>query len=79
VRVQIFGKEPLPSLQEVFSYIQNEESCRSALLHPSSQTQSALVGTSQRTSIDNFRIQDSGSIAYVALDDKDIIFFFFYK
>jgi hypothetical protein len=26
VRVQIFGKESLPSLQEVFSYIQNEES-----------------------------------------------------
>jgi len=53
VRVQIFGKEPLPSLQEVFSYIQNEENHRSTMLHSSSQTQSALVGTSQRTLRDN--------------------------
>jgi len=56
VWVQIFGKEPLPSLQEVFSYIQNEESRRSTMLHPSSQTQSTLAGTSQRTSRDNFRV-----------------------
>jgi hypothetical protein len=44
VRVQIFGKEPLPSLQVVISYIQNEESHRSTMLHPSSQTQSTLMG-----------------------------------
>jgi hypothetical protein len=74
VWVQIFGKEPLPSLQEVFSYIQNEESCRSTMLHPSSQTQSALVGTSQRTSRDNFRVRDGGRIADVALDDRDNLF-----
>jgi hypothetical protein len=63
VRVQIFGKEPLPSLQELFSYIQNEEGLRSTMLHPSSQTQSALVGTSQRTLRDNFKVRDSGKIA----------------
>jgi hypothetical protein len=57
VRVQIFGKEPLPSLQEVFSYIQNE-SRRSTMLHPNSQIQFALVGASQHASIGDFRIQD---------------------
>jgi hypothetical protein len=41
VRVQILGKEPLPSLQMVISYIQNEESRRSTMLHPNSQTQSS--------------------------------------
>jgi hypothetical protein len=49
--VQIFGNEPLPSLQEVFSYIQNKESRRSTMLHSSSQTQSALVGASQQFQI----------------------------
>jgi hypothetical protein len=44
------------------------------MLHPSSQTQSALVGTSQRTSRDNFRVRDGGRIADVALDDRDNLF-----
>lgn len=33
VRVQILGNELLPSPQDVFAYIQNEESHRSAMLH----------------------------------------------
>jgi hypothetical protein len=37
MQVHIFGKEPLPSL-EVFSYIKNEESRRSTMLHSGSQT-----------------------------------------
>jgi hypothetical protein len=71
VRVLIFRKEPLPLLQKAFSYIQNLESRRSTMLHSSSKTQSALVGTSQRTSRDNFRVRDSGRIAYATSDDKD--------
>jgi hypothetical protein len=74
MRVQIFGKEPLPSLQEVFSYIQNDESRLSTMLHPSSQTQYALVGTSQHTSRDNFRVRDSGRIVDATLDDRDKLF-----
>jgi hypothetical protein len=74
VRVQIFGKEPLPSLQEVFSYIQNEESRRSTILHPISQAQSALVGASHCTLRGDFRVQDSGRIANTTLDDKDKLF-----
>jgi hypothetical protein len=74
VRVLIFGEEPLPSVQEVFFYIQNDESHRSTMLHPSSQTQSALVGTSQRTSRDNFRIRDSGRIANAPSNDRDKLF-----
>lgn len=74
VWIQIFGKEPLPSLQEGFSYIQNEESRRSTMFHSSSQTQSALVGTSQRTLRDNFRVRDSGKIADATSDDRDKLF-----
>jgi hypothetical protein len=55
VRVQIFGKETLPSLQEVFCYIQNEQSRRSTMLHSNSQSQSTLVGASQRTSSNSSR------------------------
>jgi len=36
VWVQIFGKEPLPSLQEVFSYIQNEERKKQSVVARSS-------------------------------------------
>jgi len=74
VRVQIFGKEPLPSLQEVFSYIQKYESRRSIILHPSSQTQSALVGASQRPFIGDFGVQDDGKVADMTSDDKDKLF-----
>jgi hypothetical protein len=34
VRVQILGKKPLPSLQEVFSDVHNEESHHNTMLHP---------------------------------------------
>jgi len=71
MRVQIFGKEPLPSLQEVFSYIQNDESRLSTMLHPSSQTQFALVGASQHTSRGDFRVRDGGKVANATSNDKD--------
>jgi len=58
VQVQIFGKELLLSLQDVFSYIQNEESRRSTKLHSSSQSQSTLVGASQRTSSNSSKFRD---------------------
>jgi hypothetical protein len=74
MRVQIFGKESLPSLQEVFSYIQNEESHRSTMLHSSSQSQSALVGTTQRTPTNSSRFRDKDRIADEASDDKDKLF-----
>jgi hypothetical protein len=74
VRVQIFGKEPLPSLQEVFSYIQNEESRRSIMLHFSSQSQSALVGASQHTSTNSSRFRERDKIADATSDDKDKLF-----
>jgi hypothetical protein len=54
IRVQIFGKEPLPSLQEVFSYVQNEESRRNTMLHARSQTQSTLVSATPRTLMGDF-------------------------
>jgi hypothetical protein len=74
VRVQIFGKEPLPSLQEVFSYVQNEESRRSTMLHPSSQTQSALVSAFPRTLKGDFRGREGGRVANATLDDNDKLF-----
>jgi hypothetical protein len=74
VRVQIFGKEPFSSLQEVFSYIQNEGSCRSTMLHPSSHTQFAFVDTSQHPSRGDFRVRDGGRVAHMTLDDKDKLF-----
>jgi hypothetical protein len=74
MRVQIFGKEPLPSLQVVISYIQNEESRRSTMLHPSSQNQSTLVGTSQRTPSNNSRIRDRTRTTNATLDDRDKLF-----
>jgi hypothetical protein len=74
VRVQIFGKEPLPSLQEVFSYIQNEESCRSTMLHSSSQTPFALVSASPRHSRGDFKSRDGGRITDATFDDKDKLF-----
>jgi hypothetical protein len=71
VRIHIFEKEPLSYLQEVFSYIQNEESHRSTMLHPSSQTQFALVGASQHTSRGDFRVRDGGKVANATSNDKD--------
>jgi hypothetical protein len=74
VRVQIFGKEPLPSLQEVFSYIQNEESRRSTMLHSSSQSQSALVGATQRTPSNSSKFRDRDRTADATSEDKDKLF-----
>jgi len=74
VRIQIFGKEPLPSLQEVFSYIQNEDSCCSTILHSSSQSQSDLVGATQRTPSNSSRFRDRDRTADATSDDKDKLF-----
>jgi hypothetical protein len=74
VRVHIFGKEPLPSLQEVFSYIQNEESRRSTMLHSSSQSQSALVGATQRTPSNSSKFRDRDRTVDATSDDKDKLF-----
>jgi hypothetical protein len=74
VPVQIFGKEPLPSLQEVFSYIQNEESRRSTMLHSSSQSQSALVGATQLTPSNSSKFRDRDRTANATSDDKDKLF-----
>jgi len=74
VPVQIFGKEPLPSLQEVFSYIQNEESRRSTMLHSNSHSQSALVRATQRTPSSNSKFRDRDKTADATSDDKDKLF-----
>jgi hypothetical protein len=74
VRVQIFGKEPLPSLQKVFSHIQNEESRRSTMLHPSSQIPFALVSASPHPSRGDFKSRDGGRIADATSDDKEKLF-----
>lgn len=55
VRVQIFGKDPLLSLSEIFSCVQNEESRCSTMLYSSSQSQYALVSASQRSLKGDFR------------------------
>ncbi|GFZ12733.1 hypothetical protein Acr_23g0011180 [Actinidia rufa] len=46
IRVQILGNEPLPSLQEVYSYVQHEESRREIMLHPPPPENSGLVTSS---------------------------------
>jgi cobalamin biosynthesis Mg chelatase CobN len=74
VRVHIFGKEPLPSLQEVFSYIQNEESRRSTMFHSSSQSQSALVRAAQCTPSNSSKFRDRDKTADATSDDKDKLF-----
>ncbi|KAL5580296.1 hypothetical protein UlMin_012738 [Ulmus minor] len=43
VRVQILGKEPFPSLKEVFSYVREEESRRMVMLEKPSLENSALA------------------------------------
>ena len=55
-------------MQEVFSYAQSEESRCSTMLHPSSQTQSALLSTFQCNSKGDFRSRDSGRVANATLD-----------
>lgn len=71
--VQILGKEPLPSLHEVYAYIQHEESRREVMHHSPSQESSALVTTIPRDSrfggkkLDKNRSGDNH-------DDKDRLF-----
>jgi hypothetical protein len=55
VRVQILGGDPFSSVREAFSYVQNEESRRSTMLHSISQAKAALVGASQRNSKGDFK------------------------
>ena len=45
---RVLGMDPLPSLQEAFAFIQNEESRRSTMLHSVSTKRSALVSAPQR-------------------------------
>ncbi|XP_028069354.1 uncharacterized protein LOC114271885 [Camellia sinensis] len=45
VRGRILGIDTLPSLQEVFAYVQNEESRRSAMMSPVSIDRSTLLST----------------------------------
>jgi hypothetical protein len=33
IRVQVLGKEPLPSLRQTYSYVQQEDSRRSAMIY----------------------------------------------
>ena len=44
----VLGMDVLPSLQEAFAYVQNEESCRSTMLPPTSTKCSALVSAPLR-------------------------------
>lgn len=46
IRVQILGKEPLPSLRGVYAYVQSEESRRGVMLHSVAQKRFALVTAS---------------------------------
>ncbi|XP_028070337.1 uncharacterized protein LOC114272836 [Camellia sinensis] len=45
VRGRVLGMDTLPSLQAAFAYVQNEESCRSAMMSPISTDRSALLST----------------------------------
>ncbi|CAL5430126.1 unnamed protein product [Camellia sinensis] len=48
VRSRVLGMDALPSLQEAFAYVQNEESRRSAMLPAASSDRSALVSAPSR-------------------------------
>ena len=48
VRSRVLGMDPLPSLQEAFAYVQNEESRRSTMLSLASTERSALVSVPQK-------------------------------
>ena len=48
VRSRVLGMDPLPSLQEAFAYVQNEESRHSTMLPPTSTDRSALVSVPQK-------------------------------
>ena len=48
VRSRVLGMDPLPSLQEAFAYVQNEESRRSTMLPLASAERSALVSVPQK-------------------------------
>ncbi|XP_059639462.1 uncharacterized protein LOC132281810 [Cornus florida] len=55
VRVQILGKEEVPSLNETISLIQAEKNCRGVMLEPQALEGSAMVTKTERPSI-----QESG-------------------
>lgn len=51
IRIQILGKDPLPSFSEVYSYIQEEEDRHHAMLSlppPPSIEKSAFISSTQR-------------------------------
>lgn len=61
IRLELrFGKEPFSSLLEAFAYIKDEESCRGAMLHSSSQDWSTLVTASHRTGKGILRVMIAG-------------------
>ena len=51
VRSRVLGKEPLPCLSEVYSYVHSEESRRSDMLVPGSQENSTLKVAQDNTPI----------------------------
>ncbi|KAK6932088.1 Retrotransposon Copia-like, N-terminal [Dillenia turbinata] len=46
--VQVLGKDPLPSLRQTYSYVQQEESRRSAMIHTVSVEKAGLVSKTTR-------------------------------
>lgn len=48
LRVNILGKDPLPSLNEVYAYLHREEKCRNTLVQPTEVQHSTLISSSER-------------------------------
>ncbi|KAJ9171182.1 hypothetical protein P3X46_014579 [Hevea brasiliensis] len=48
IRVQVLGNDPLPNLRQTYSYVQQEESKRSAMIHSMSVDKTRLVANSSR-------------------------------
>ena len=43
IRVQVLGRSPFPTLREAYALVQQEESCRSAMVHAPVLDRSAMV------------------------------------
>jgi hypothetical protein len=70
---RFLGRSPFHHYKR-FSYIQNEESRRSTMLHSNSHSQSALVRATQRTPSSNSKFRDRDKTADATSDDKDKLF-----
>jgi hypothetical protein len=74
VWVQILGKEPIPYLGEVFSYVSNEEGKCSTMVHSIAQEHAALATNSQRNSKVYSRSRNIGKMLDSTSDEKDKLF-----